>query len=84
MIDGCRSYNMFNDEPDNQPLHYTKSGLSNDVGLDLLWSVVFSKFQTEKKSGCATSATRNASLHDNGYRSFKSRISDMTIYDNSN
>jgi hypothetical protein len=23
-------------------------------------------------------------LHDNGYRSFKSRISDMTIYDNSN
>jgi hypothetical protein len=49
MIDGCRSYNMFDDKPDNQPLHYTKSGLSNDVGLDLLWSVVFSKFQTEKK-----------------------------------
>jgi hypothetical protein len=34
MIDGCRSDNMFDDKPDNQPVHYTKSGLSNDVGLD--------------------------------------------------
>ena len=42
---------MFDDKPDNQPVHYTKSGLSNDVGLDLLWSVVFSKFQTEKNLG---------------------------------
>ena len=41
---------MFNDKPDNQPLHYTKNGLSNDVGLDFLWSMVFSKFRTEKKT----------------------------------
>jgi hypothetical protein len=35
MIDGCRSDKMFDDTPDNQPVHYTKCGLSNDVGLDL-------------------------------------------------
>jgi hypothetical protein len=36
MIDGCRSDIMFDDKPDNQPIHHTNSGLSNDVGLDPL------------------------------------------------
>jgi hypothetical protein len=34
MIDGCRSDQMFDHKPDNQPENYAKSGLSNDVGLD--------------------------------------------------
>jgi hypothetical protein len=35
MIDGCRSDKTFDDKPDNQPIHYTKRGLSNDISLDL-------------------------------------------------
>jgi hypothetical protein len=51
MIDGCRSDNMFDDKADNQPIHHTKNGrYSNDVGLDPLWFVVVSKFQTEQKN----------------------------------
>jgi hypothetical protein len=34
MIDGCCSDKMFHDKPDNKPIHYTLSGLSNNVGLD--------------------------------------------------
>jgi hypothetical protein len=76
---------MFDDKADNQPIHHTKNGRSNDVGIDPLWFVVVSKFRTEQKNiECATSATRNASLHDYGYRSFKSRISDMTTNHNTN
>jgi hypothetical protein len=68
MIDGCPSDQMFDDKPDNQPIHYTKHGLSNDVGLDPWSFFVVSKLHTEtKKLGCATSATRNSSLHDHGY-----------------
>jgi hypothetical protein len=48
---GLGSHNMFDDKPDNQPVHYTKSGLSNDVCLDPLWLLVVSKFQTEKNLG---------------------------------
>ena len=51
MVDGCCSDNMFDDKPDNWPRQYTKSGLSNDVGLDPLWFVIVSKFQMEKNPG---------------------------------
>jgi hypothetical protein len=56
MFDGCRSDNMFDDKPDNQPVYYTKSGLSNDVGLDPWWFFVVSKFQTETKKWGAQQA----------------------------
>jgi hypothetical protein len=41
---------MFDDKPDNQPIHYIKRGLSNNVGLDPCCFFVVSKFQMETKT----------------------------------
>jgi hypothetical protein len=49
LIDGCCIDKIFDDKPDNQPIHYAKRGLSNDVGLDLWRVFVVSKFQRWKQ-----------------------------------
>jgi hypothetical protein len=42
---GCRSDIMFDDKPDNQPIHYKDSGLPNDVGLDPWCFLLFQKLR---------------------------------------
>jgi hypothetical protein len=52
MIDSCPSDIMFDDKLDNQPIHHTCSGLSNNVGFDpWCFCCSFKKSDENKNNG---------------------------------
>jgi hypothetical protein len=51
MIDGCHSYNMFNDKPDNQPIYYKVQRVDFPMLAVLIHCVFVVVSKLEKKLG---------------------------------